>query len=243
MKESNEMQIVEEIKDDLQNWMLEQQLTNLENTLSDTISFFSTTFAIVGIAVAILLVFSGWWLNKLFNVKLEKVQESSGLVSEHKTDIENIEKEVTKKFNSIVNLEGLLQEATDKLQDQEEINNFLEVENNYLKERCEFILTLIKFQRVIIKSEECLSIIDDNLVKNSKWGSKFEDPLDEYKSNKGSYVGAKSIFDHYVDSEYQLVDYLGDVDEGEQGEELEELKDELESAQDFYLLLLEIIEK
>ena len=42
LSKSNEAQIVGDVKAEMQNWMLEQQLANMENTLSDTISFFST---------------------------------------------------------------------------------------------------------------------------------------------------------------------------------------------------------
>ncbi|RID87071.1 hypothetical protein D1953_07070 [Peribacillus asahii] len=243
MSKNNEVQIVEDVKEEMQNWMLEQQLTNMENTLSDTISFFSTTFAIVGIGVTILLVFAGWWLNRLFNTKLEKVQEFSNSVSENKTDIEKIEKELIKRLGHIKELENSLREETGKLTNQEEINSFLEKENNYLKEQVEFTLTLTRFQSVILRIEEHLTKINESMIESSEWGSESETPVEDFEWQKKDYLEAKAIYEHFNDTEYHLADYLGDLEAEEQGDRLEELQEKLKSAQEFYYLLLSILEK
>ncbi|MBY0122173.1 hypothetical protein [Bacillus sp. S/N-304-OC-R1] len=240
MNKNNEVQL-NEIKEQMQNWILEQQLSNTENTLSDTIAFFSTTFAVVGIAVAILLVFAAWWMNKLFDSKLEKVREYSEATIKDKNEVESIKSEISNKLDNIKHLEESLQKAIEKLTHQKEISDFLEQENNYLKEQIELTLTLTRFQNIILKTENLLSKVNDDVVEKSQWASAFEDPLDQFMWEESSYSDAKNIYDHFINAEYKLNEYLGDVQAGEQGDRLEELKDELKNAQDFYEILTLIL--
>lgn len=242
MNKNNETQIIE-IKEQMQNWILEQQLSNTENTLSNTIAFFSTTFAVVGIAVAILLVFAAWWMNKLFDSKLEKIREYSEATIKDKNDVEGIKSEISNKFDNIKHLEESLQKATVKLTLQEEISDFLEKENNYLKEQIELTLTLTRFQDIILKTENLLIKINDDVVEKSQWARAFENPLDKFIWEQSSYSDSKGIYDHFINAKYKFNDYLGDVDEGEQGNRLEELKGELKNAQDFYEVLKSILIK
>ena len=142
-------------------------------------------------------------MNKLFNTKLEKVQELSKSVSEHKNDIEKIETDIAKKLKNVEELENSLREATKKLEMQEEINNFQETENNYLKEQVKLTITLTRFQSVILRIEEHLTKINENVIKSSKWGSEKEDPIDDFEWSKRGYLDAKDIYEHYGTYSYE----------------------------------------
>lgn len=210
MSKINEAQIVEDVKGEMLNWVLEQKINNLEHTLSDTISFFSTTFAIVGIVVTILLVIAAWWLNQLFNTKLEKVKEFSESASKHKEEIEKIQTDINITHNSIKEMFDFIKSNKDEvasaLDNQQNNQNWLD----FLEEKYMILECNQKFLMLIDEVEAKLKTITKKDIENY-YVDEFEgSPESQFEYQKKYYIDAKNKFLEMQKQGYTIKDFMED---------------------------------
>ncbi|RKD25971.1 hypothetical protein BEP19_03335 [Ammoniphilus oxalaticus] len=118
--ELEEQQILEKIE----NLLLEQQVHTLENTLSDTISFFSTWTAMAGVFLAALLVIAGWIMKRVFDKKLTQVTNISSDITGKFEVLKDVEQKVNSKFNTIQEINEYFIKSKKEWEKIKEIQDF-----------------------------------------------------------------------------------------------------------------------
>lgn len=187
------------------NELLEMQISNLENTLSDTISFFSVTFGLIGLGVAILLVIAGWIMNKIFNNKLQSVNQLSEEIKTKKDDIDSTVRNIEKVKDSNDELNRSLKYSEKKYTQIEEIQKYL-INSNEVQEVYSIVSTEVQIGLYcIFEIENSLPFISEEMIEASEFKkgpgeikSDFQYSLDEYKEQKEGLLNLmKTSFDIY----------------------------------------------
>ena len=206
------MSLEETILEKTEKLILEQQVNNLENTLSDTISFFSMALAIGAVFFTILIVLTSWWLNHLFSKKLAKVEVIEQNVSNNLKKINNISKEIDLKYESIKTLHDFVQSEKDKTDGIIENHEFYKINLEYLEEKNKIQEYNLKFYQLIDEVENKIrNITDEELARY--YTDEFEGtPEEQFNYDKSYYDEAKNDFKENFNKKYDLMEFIQDKD-------------------------------
>ena len=234
MNGNQQEEIINTVKSEMETWLLEQKITNLEQTLSDTISFFSASITMAGVILAVVLVIVGWILKKVFDNKLTEVKDYSVNTSNKYDQILLLENSINAKYEDIKDIDRDLKLSKKEWENIKEINDYHFKEIEYLKEQIESNRCITKLTFLVSKIDNLLGEISDEDVQQYDWGDNIDDPEAKFKSQKRYYSDEREIYVFFEENNYDFVDYLSDLDDGENGDRLEELKATLETIQELY---------
>ena len=240
MNGNQKEQIVNTVKSEMETWLLEQKIHNLEQTLSDTISFFSASITMAGVILAVVLVIVGWIMKKVFDNKLMEVQKYALNTSNKFDDILELDNKINSKYKEINEVDEYFKRSKKEWESIKEINDYQSKEIEYLKEQVESDRTITKLNLLVPKIDKLLEEISEDDVEQYDWGDDIDGTAEEYKAQKSYYSGRREVFEHFNKTNYEFIDYLSDIDAGENGDRLDELKDTLEAIEEFYDLFLSV---
>lgn len=197
-----------EIIGEIEKMIMEEKIHILENTLSDTISFFSMVLALGAIIAAILIGLFSWWLNNNFNKKINKLVESETKVSNDLLAVQKIKKEtdqqvveVTEMYQSINSSKKQIDLITNNQKAIKAKIDFLQEEIKLERYKQDFRYLIYEIEKKVdaITQEELARFYIDELE-----GS----PEEQFKFTKKYYDDAKKNFEELIEDEYEIGEFL-----------------------------------
>ncbi|MCQ6275763.1 hypothetical protein JMM81_12435 [Bacillus sp. V3B] len=190
--------------------LLEQQVSNLENTLSDTISFFSMVLALGAILFAVLIVVASWWLNRLFNKKLIQVEVAEQNATNNLLELQQIKDDVNQKYERINEMHEFVKSKKGKIEEIIEDHENLEKWIMFLEEKINILDNGQKFLILIDEVERKLKTITKSDIENF-YVDEFEGPPEsQFESSKKYYTEAKNKFLTMQKKTYMIEDFVLD---------------------------------
>lgn len=205
----------EQIQQIVEKQILEQKVSDLENTLSNTMDFFGTTFGFAGLVLALLLGIIGWWMNRVFNSKLDKLGETEQEVKNILTNIKDTEERIkelhldvkknTRELKSVLELQK-------KLSGIERMQNF---STEFQDEVALIQRYMFKSILIILENEECIFKIKNNSELIKKYfNDSFEgSPFEQFARILESYSNWKDNLFDICKYENDLENYIFNYDE------------------------------
>ncbi|MHA4196216.1 hypothetical protein [Bacillus cereus] len=206
----------EQILEQVKKMMLEQQVSELGNSLSNTISFFSMTLAAGAIVFAIVIAILSWVWNRVFNEKSKKVEDMEINVNNELVEVKRIKRETDKKFIEIKDMYNEIQNLKQKLETTIEENQSLKLWNDYLEERINIAENNRKFMELIYEIENKLRQVTQNNIMKFYTDKQEGNPQAQFNYHKRFYLDAKKDVVNLNNIEYSYFDFKEDIDEGEE---------------------------
>ncbi|HDX9613664.1 TPA: hypothetical protein ROY01_004800 [Bacillus toyonensis] len=205
----------EQILDQVKKMMLEQQVSELGNSLSNTISFFSMVLAIGAIFFAVLIVVISWWLNRLFNEKLKNVEVIETRVKSDLREIKQIKRENDKKFSESQDMYNDIQNSKQKLDIMLEENKRFRIWNEYLEEKIKIVEKRADFMELAHEIEEKIKkVTRDDIVKFYTDLAEGE-PEEQFNFQMNYYLEAREAFLSLNNNSYECYDFEEDKNQDE----------------------------
>lgn len=180
-------ELIEDTKRELMNWMLQQEITQLENDLSNTISLFGFILT----ALSLIFLVTAYFMNKIFTKKLDDVVNKSEVVSEDSEKVSSLKKDIETKIKSFNGKYEELIKSEEKtsqlLNGNKVIFRYIEFLEDGLKQ-LDIKIRFYELEAEIIKLEPR---INDDLINNFKWDYEAETPKECFEYYKKEYKNGK----------------------------------------------------
>lgn len=229
---SNQKQVLDQVK----NMMLEQQVNNLENSLSNTISFFSIVLAIAAVLIGLI----GWWMNKTFSNKLDEVRKVSADVERKSENINELEKKVLDKSEYIDRLYDSIKEWEHYKKETNENIEGMKLWSEMLEEALSIQIEVNEFKRIEDRVDELEKSITQNQIDGFPWEDTQMSTNENFKYHKSYYTEAQDAIKKVkLRKALDLKEFVSDLDPGYE-KVSSELFDFLADAKEYMELLIKI---
>lgn len=238
---NNDVNQNEQILEQVKKMMLEQQVSELGNSLSSTISFFSMVLAAGAIVFAIIIAGVSWWFNRLFSEKLKKVEEIERNVKNELLEVKQIRQNTDTKYSEIKEIYSSIQNSKHKLDKVIKENLTLKTWNEYLQEKIEMAENNIKFMKLVLEIEDKLKKVTQNDIVKFYTDKKEGNPQKQFELDKKYYLDAKKAVEYLDNIEYEFFDFMGDKESGTVSSLSEEISYHYADADEFLKVLNELL--
>lgn len=233
----------EELLEEVNRILLENQVSNLETSLSSTIGFFQTALGIGALFFTILIVIISWWLKKQFDNKLK---EAENFAKEAKVNYEKVSKlhtSITNKEQEINEINKLIKEQKIEVTSILTNHNYYETYIKYLEEKIKALEFENKFNRLILDVETKIKYVNDEMLMNYYTDKDEGTPHQQYFRMKRYYDESKQELLDLVKSKYEYHNYIEDIEHGQVNLRSDEIEMLYEDAKVFLEELNMILEK